>query len=1251
MNWMTGKGSVATAAPGERTTVTEPARPGTKTAIDGNTACAHVAYRVNEVCAIYPITPSSTMAELADQWSSEGVGNIWGNVPVVQEMQSEGGASGTVHGALQAGALTTTFTSSQGLMLMLPNMFKIAGELTSTVFHVAARSVATQALSIFGDHSDVMATRPTGFALLSSASVQEAHDQALIAQAATLESRIPFLHFFDGFRTSHEINTLELIADEHIRAMIRDDLVRAHRARALNPETPFIRGTAQNPDTFFQSRETVNPFYAAVPGIVQAQMDRFAKLTGRQYHLFEYSGAHDAERVVIAMGTGAETAAETARTLHAKGERVGVLQVRLFRPFSAEHFLAALPASCTHIAVIEQTKEPGATGEPLYLDVVATLAQAVAQGKRRHMPLVTGGRYGLSSKNFNPGMAKSIFDELKKRDPKNSFTSGINDDVSHTSLAPDLSFTLESAEVVRAVFYGLGADGTVGANKNTAKIIAEDAGMFAQAYFVYDSHKSGAQTVSHLRFGPKPIRAPYLIGAASFVACHQFNFLDRLDVLRIAAPGATFLLNSIYGPDEVWSHLPRLVQSQIIDKGLKFYVIDASNAAREAGLPGLTNTILQTCFFAISGVMPRAEAIEQIKKSIRKSYARKGEAVIAKNFAAVDGALAKLSEVRVPREVTSTFDQPPIVPKSAPAFVQTFTAMAMRGRGDDIPVSMMPADGTYPSGTSAYEKRNISDFVPVWETDLCIQCGQCSFVCPHSVIRSRNYHEDKLSGAPASFKSAPVNARGFPKTRFTLQFYVEDCTGCALCIEACPAHSPTEPGVKAINLKEKAPLVEAGRANIAFFEHLPVNDRARVNFAHVAGVQFLEPTFEFSGACAGCGETPYLKLLSQLFGDRAMIANATGCSSIYGANLPVTPWSKNHEGRGPAWSNSLFEDNAEFGLGFRLAADKHLDLAHTLLKQLATEVGEGLAAAILEAPQIQESEIRAQRVRVAELKTKLLKIDSEPARDLLSVVDHLVRRSIWLAGGDGWAYDIGYGGLDHVLASARDVNVLVLDTEVYSNTGGQASKATPLGAVAKFATGGKRTARKDLALQAIAYGNVYVAQVAMGANPQHTLQAFREAEAYPGPSLILAYSQCIAHGIDMRFGMKQQDLAVASGYWPLIRYNPAMRAIGENPFRLDSPRPTIPFKDYAQNEIRYTSLARTKPKDAAELMAQAQAAATAKYQQYEELAAIHASVSVAAAGALEKHRALVNFTASPTGGLKERVNGHDQTPTTSTGGA
>ncbi|WP_332877431.1 pyruvate:ferredoxin (flavodoxin) oxidoreductase [Massilia sp. S19_KUP03_FR1] len=1170
--------------------------------IDGNGAVAHIAYRVNEVCAIYPITPSSTMAELADEWSAGGVANIWGNIPVVQEMQSEGGAAGAVHGALQAGALTTTFTSSQGLLLMLPNMFKIAGELTSTVFHVAARAVATQALSIFGDHTDVMAVRGTGFAMLSSSSVQEAHDSALIAQAATLESRVPFLHFFDGFRTSHELNTIDFVPDEAIRAMIDDKLVRAHRARALSPEAPFIRGTAHNPDTFFQARESVTPYYQKLPEIVQQAMDRFAKLTGRQYHLFDYSGAPDAQRVLVLMGSGAETAAAVARVLAARGESVGVLQVRLFRPFSAAHLLAALPASCTRVTVLEQAKEPGAAGEPLYLDVVSTLAHAVGRGERAAMPLVTGGRYGLGSKNFSPGMAKAVFDELAAERPKNSYTIGIDDDVSHSSLAWDPDFSLASGDQVEAVFYGLGADGTVGANKNSAKILGEDAGRFAQAYFVYDSHKSGAQTVSHLRFGTLPIHAPYLIERASFVACHQFHFLLRQDLLAIAAPGAIFLLNTVYGPDDVWAHLPLPVQQQIIDKHLQLHVIDASLAAREAGLPGLTNTILQTCFFALCGVLPREEAITRIKESIQHSYARKGDAVVQANFAAVDGALARLHPVTLPDTVSGNVQIPPIVPASAPVFVRKFIAIAMQGRGDQLPVSAMPADGTYPSATARFEKRNISDFIPVWEQDLCIQCGECSVVCPHSVIRARYYHEDLLAGAPAAFRSAPVNARGYPETRFTLQIYAEDCTGCGLCIEVCPAHSPVVPDLKALNLRDKAPLLAGERLAIGFFEGLPVNDRARVNFSKVSGVQFLEPTFEFSGACAGCGETPYIKLLSQLFGDRAMIANATGCSSIYGGNLPVTPWSTNSEGRGPAWSNSLFEDNAEFGLGFRLAADKHLALARALLLALSSAVGPQLAQAILDADQTDESAIRAQRTRVALLKTALLAIDSEAARDLLSVIDHLVRRSIWLVGGDGWAYDIDSGGLDHVLASGRDVNVLVLDTEVYSNTGGQASKATPLGAVAKFASAGKRTARKDLALQAMAYGNVYVAQVAMGANAQQTLQAFREAEAYPGPSIILAYSHCIAHGIDMRQGMHQQDLAVACGYWPLLRFSPTMADAGRNPFRLDSPRPSVPFSRYADNEIRYTSLARSQPAVSAELMAAAQLSVTNKYRQYEDLA-------------------------------------------------
>jgi pyruvate-ferredoxin/flavodoxin oxidoreductase len=1171
--------------------------------MDGNTAVATIAYKLNEVCAIFPITPSSPMAELADQWTAEGLLNLWGSVPVVQEMQAEGGAAGAVHGSLQAGALTTTFTASQGLMLMLPNMYKIAGELTSAVFHVAARSLATSALSIFGDHSDVMAARMTGFALLNAASVQEAHDSAVIAQAATLESRVPFLHFFDGFRTSHELNTLELLDDDVLHAMIDANLIRAHRARALNPERPFVRGTAHNPDTYFQAREAVNPYYAAVPGIVDTLMWRFGELTGRHYRLFEYEGAADAEHIIVLMGSGVETVQETVKALASQGRKVGVLQVRLYRPFSAAHLLTVLPESVTRIAVLEQTKEPGAAGEPLYQDVITTLATAFSRGERAALPLVVGGRYGISSKDFTPAMAKAVFDELERTEPRQSFSVGIDDDLTHLSLDYDPAFDIEPADVTRAVFYGLGADGTVGANKNSVKIIGVDTDNYAQGYFVYDSHKSGAQTVSHLRFGPRPIRAPYLISRAGFVACHRFDFLERVDVLQYAAPGATFLLNAPYAANEVWERLPRPVQRTIIDRKLRFCVIDASAAARELGLGSRVNTLLQTCFFALSGVLPRDEAIAQIKKAIHKTYGRQGERVVQMNYAAVDGALARMQEVSVPATAGGS-ELPPLVPADAPEFVHEVTAKMFAGRGDAIPVSRIPADGTFPSGTSAYEKRNVSDTVPQWRSDLCIQCGQCGFVCPHGVIRSRYYHEDRLDGAPASFPSAPVNARGYPEARFSLQIYVEDCTGCGLCVEACPAHSAVEPETKALNIIDKLPVLEQEREHIRFFESLPVNDRARVDFANVRGVQFLQPLFEFPGACAGCGETPYLRLLSQLFGDRLQIANATGCSSIYGGNLPVTPWTKNHEGRGPAWSNSLFEDNAEFGLGFRLAADQQLALAHRRLREIAPKVGEDLAKAILEAPQLQESEIREQRVRVALLKTRLLALRDEAcATDLLSVIDHLVRRSIWLVGGDGWAYDIGYGGLDHVLAQGRDVNVLVLDTEVYSNTGGQSSKATPLAAVAKFAAAGKRVPRKDLALQAIAYGNVYVAQVAMGANPQQTLQAFREAEAYDGSSLILAYSHCIAHGIDMRRGMHQQELATASGYWPLFRYNPAMRRVGANPFQLDSLRPSVPLKDYAYNEIRYSSLAVHDEAGAAQLLDAAQRWVDEKFRQYEDLAA------------------------------------------------
>ncbi len=1173
--------------------------------MDGNTAVAHIAYRVSEVCAIYPITPSSTMAELADQWAAEGTPNIWGNIPVVQEMQSEAGAAGTLHGALQAGALTTTFTASQGLLLMLPNMFKIAGELTSVVFHVAARAIATQALSIFGDHTDVMAARGTGFALLSAASVQEAHDLALVAHAATLRARVPVLHFFDGFRTSHEVNSLDLIDDSAIRAMIDDDLVRAHRTRALRPENPVVRGTAHNPDTFFQARETSNPFYAAMPGIVQEEMDRLAALTGRQYHLFDYTGAPDAERVIILMGSGAETAMATAAALAAVGERVGVLQVRLFRPFAAEAFLAALPATARRIAVIEQTKEPGAYGEPLFQEIVTVLARAAmapAGTNARPLPIVVGGRYGLSSKDFPPALAKAVFDELAKPTPRNGFTLGIIDDVGHTHLAPDLTFRLPANGTTEAVFYGLGADGTVGANKNSVKIIAEQAGLYAQGYFVYDSHKSGAQTVSHLRFGPNPIQAPYLISAAGFVACHQFAFAERTDILRLAAPGATLLLNSPYPADTVWDHLPLAMQVRIIELGLKFYVIDASRVAQEAGLRGRTNIILQTCFFAISGVLPRDRAIVEIKHAIDKTYGGKGADIVRRNHRAVDRTLEGLHQVAIPAHPTAIWDRAPHVPANAPAFVRNVTAKMMDGLGDDIPVSMMPIDGTFPVGTARFEKRNIAEVVPVWEADLCIQCGQCSFVCPHAVIGARTFDAKRLDDAPAGFPAAPINVRGFPDLRFSLHLSLEDCTGCGLCVEACPALSPIEPGMKALNLHDKLPLMAGAVAAQTFFDGLPINDRSRVDFANVRGVQFLEPLFVYSGACAGCGETPYLKLLSQLFGERMMVANATGCSSIYGGNLPVTPWAANAEGRGPAWANSLFEDNAEFGLGFRLAADKHLDTAIGLARALTPELGEDLVAAVIAAPQVRESEFRDQRIRVAELTRRLRRSADPRAAHLLSLIDHFVRRSIWIVGGDGWAYDIGYGGLDHVLSTGRDVNVLVMDTEVYSNTGGQASKATPLGAVAKFAAAGKRTARKDLALQAIAYGNVYVAQVAMGGNPQQTLLAFREAEAYPGPSLILAYSHCIAHGIDMRQGLRQQDLAVASGYWPLFRYNPALRDAGATPFVLDSPRPHVKFRDYAYNEIRYRALAQSRPEEAAKLLASAEQAINEKYRLYEDMA-------------------------------------------------
>ncbi|MBS1531509.1 MAG: pyruvate:ferredoxin (flavodoxin) oxidoreductase [Bacteroidetes bacterium] len=1169
--------------------------------LDGNEAVAYVAYRTNEVCAIYPITPASTMAEFADEWSSAGKTNIWGNVPEVIEMQSEGGAAGVVHGSLQTGALTTTFTASQGLLLMLPNMYKIAGELTSTVFHVAARSLAAQALSIFGDHQDVMAARTTGFAMLSSASVQEAHDMALISQAATLKARIPFIHFFDGFRTSHEINKIKLLSDEQIGAMIDNDLVYAHRARSLNPDRPFIRGTAQNPDVYFQARETVNPYYEATPAIVQDAMNKFGDLTGRSYRIFDYAGDPDAERLIVVMGSGAETVKETVKELQAAGEKVGVIHVRLFRPFSLEHFLSALPKTVHKIAVLDRTKEAGAGGEPLYQDIITALFSAFNEGRISVLPKIVGGRYGLSSKEFTPAMVKAVFDELRSETPKNRFTIGINDDVSKTSLPFDPAFNIEPADRVCALFFGLGADGTVGANKNSIKIIGEGTDLHAQGYFVYDSKKSGAQTVSHLRFGKDPIHAPYLIEQADFIACHKFNFVDKIDMLRYAKPGATFLLNSPYDRDEVWDTLPRAVQEQIIAKKLKVHVIDASKVAEAAGLGSRINTVMQTCFFALSGVLPFEEAINQIKKAIRKSYKAKGEAVVLKNFKVVDDSLAHLYEIKVPANASGTSSISGALPDGMPEFVKDVTSVLLAGYGDSLPVSKLPIDGTYPSGTSKWEKRNISDDVAVWEADSCIQCGNCSFVCPHSVIRSKFYHKDHLGNAPVQFRSAPINARGFPETRYTLQVYFEDCTGCNLCAQACPVIIPGEGNKKAINLQPK-PDAATERENIRFFEQLPVNDRSAVDFSSVRGAQFLEPLFEFSGACAGCGETPYIKVLTQLFGDRLLVANATGCSSIYGGNLPTTPWTVNKDNKGPAWSNSLFEDNAEFGLGMRVSADKQLSIAKALVEELRPLLGAGLTDDLLHAPQQLESQIARQRGRVAELKSRLAQMDEPLAAKLLSVADQLVERSVWLIGGDGWAYDIGSSGLDHVLSTGRNVNVLVLDTEVYSNTGGQMSKATPTGATAKFAASGKRVGKKDLALQAISYGNVYVAQVAMGANPQQTLLAMREAAAYDGPSLVLAYAHCIAHGIDMEKGLDQQKLATDSGYWPLIRYNPALREAGKNPFVLDSPRPTVAFGDYARNELRYTALEANHPEEAAHLLKVAQEQVNLRWKTYENMA-------------------------------------------------
>lgn len=1172
--------------------------------IDGNEAAAYSAYHVNEVIAIYPITPSSPMGELSDQWASEGRPNIWGTVPHVIEMQSEGGASGAVHGALQGGALTTTFTSSQGLLLMIPNMFKIAGELTSTVFHVAARTVATHALSIFGDHSDVMSTRSTGWALLASNSIQEVGDFAIIAQAATLQARVPFLHFFDGFRTSHEVAKIEQLTVEQMRAMIPDELVRLHRERALSPDKPVIRGTAQNPDVFFQSRERINPFYQACPDIVEKVMNQFASVTGRQYALFQYVGVPEPERIIVIMGSGAEVVHETVEYLNAKGESVGLLKVRLYRPFSLKHFAKALPKSVKQIAVLDRTKEPGAVGEPLYTDVVSGIEEAKRQGllSSDFNPVVIGGRYGLSSKEFTPAMVKAVFDELKKKEPKLHFTVGIHDDVTHSSLDYDPEFFTEPANRTRAVFFGLGSDGTVSANKSSIKIIGEETDFNVQGYFVYDSKKAGSMTISHLRFGEDPIHSSYLINKANFVACHQFTFLEKMDVLKLAEPGAVFLLNSHYGPEEVWDKLPRPIQEGIIRKKLRFFVIDAYRIAKEVGLGVRINTIMQTCFFAISNILPKEKAIELIKEYIQKTYGKRGESILQMNYQAVDQALSNLHEVKVPDRVTSTIEFRPPVPKEAPEFVQKVTAKMIAGEGDALPVSAFPVDGTYPTATSQWEKRNIALEIPVWDPETCIQCGKCTTVCPHAVIRAKVYPPEHLKNAPPTFKSAPAKWKEFENFKYTLQVSPEDCTGCSLCVQVCPAKNKKDPSKKALFMMPQVPLRESEKANWAFFLDLPVMDRKQLKIHLVKDLQLLQPLFEFSGACAGCGETPYIQLLSQLFGDRLIIANATGCSSIYGGNLPTTPYSVNKEGRGPAWCNSLFEDNAEFGLGIRLAEDKKYEFAVELLKKLSSEIGEPLVDALIHADQKTEAGIEAQRQRVAELKKKLSGITKPEALYLLSLADSLVKRSIWIVGGDGWAYDIGYGGLDHVIASGKNVNLLVLDTEVYSNTGGQMSKATPRGAVAKFAAGGKPAPKKDLALMGIAYTNVYVARVALGANDAQTIKAFLEAEAYEGPSLIIAYCHCISHGYNLIHGLKQQKAAVDSGYWPLLRYNPDLAKEGKNPLQLDSKPPAISLEEYVYNETRYSMLLKSKPEQAKILLKQAQEDVLSRWALYEHLA-------------------------------------------------
>lgn len=1165
--------------------------------LDANEAVARVVYKLNEVIAIYPITPASPMGEWADDWASQGRKNLWGTVPSIIEMQSEGGAAGVVHGALQTGALTTTFTASQGLLLMIPNLYKIAGELTSAVIHVAARSLAAQGLSIFGDHSDVMSVRGTGFSLLCSASVQEAQDFALIAHASTLKARIPFIHFFDGFRTSHEVQKIELLNDNDLDRLIDYDAILAHRSRALTPDRPVLRGTAQNPDVYFQARETVNPFYNACANIVQDMMDQFGTLTGRYYKLYEYHGHPEAEQVIVLMGSGCETVHETVNYLTEKGEKVGVLKVRLYRPFESEKLVSTLPKTVKKLAVLDRTKEPGSSGEPLYLDVITALNEAW-EGS---IPKVYGGRYGLSSKEFTPAMVKSVFDNLTLETPKNHFTVGINDDITQTSLPYDIQWDIEPDKVVRAMFYGLGADGTVGANKNSIKIIGEETENYAQGYFVYDSKKSGAVTVSHLRFGPTPIRSTYLIQNANFIACHQWNFLERQDVLKNAKEGATFLLNSPYSANEVWDNLPLEIQETIVRKNLKFYVIDANKVARESGMAGRINTVMQVCFFALAGVLPKDESIEQIKRYTRKTYSKKGEEIVQMNLKAIDDALNHLEEVPI-QAINSTLHRLPPVSDLAPAFVQNVEAKMMIREGDNLPVSLLPCDGTYPTGTSQWEKRNIAESIPTWDPDVCVQCGKCIMVCPHAVIRGKVYEENQLENAPETFKSMSSKDKDFAGAKFTIQVSPEDCTGCGICVDICPAKNKSQPSRKALNMELQAPLREAEKNNWDYFLSLPNPDRSDLKLHLIKQQQLQEPLFEFSGACGGCGETPYLKLVSQLFGDRMIIANATGCSSIYGGNLPTTPWTKNADGRGPAWSNSLFEDNAEFGLGFRVSIDKQTQIAGELLLQLGGDIGDNLISTILNAEQTTEADIWEQRQRVTELKAKLATLNTPTAKQLLALADYLVKKSVWIIGGDGWAYDIGFGGLDHVIASGRNVNILVMDTEVYSNTGGQSSKATPRGAVAKFAAGGKPAPKKDLGLIAMTYGNVYVASVAMGAKDEHTLRAFLEAEAYQGPSLIIAYSHCIAHGINMQTAMNHQKQVVESGRWLLYRYNPDLAEQGKNPLILDSHEPKRDVEESMYRENRFKMLTKSKPEDAKRLLRQAQDDVNARYQMYRYMA-------------------------------------------------